>query len=198
MKKASVFILVLFMLFLNSKADTSYTVQSGDSLWKIAKKFEIGVSELKSVNPQIKKAAVIYPGDVLTVPAVNQTVLDFENEVIRLTNEERIKYGLKPLTRDWELCRVARYKSDDMRENNYFSHQSPTYGTPFNMMKNFGISYRTAGENIAMGYRTPKAVVEGWMNSQGHRANILNKSYTRIGVGFSSGGYYWTQMFISR
>ena len=198
MKKASVFILVLFMLFLTSKVDTSYTVQNGDSLWKIAKKFEIGVSELKSVNPQIKNAAVIYPGDVLTVPAVNQTVLDFENEVIRLTNEERIKYGLKPLTRDWELCRVARYKSDDMRENNYFSHQSPTYGTPFNMMKNFGISYRTAGENIAMGYRTPKAVVEGWMNSQGHRANILNKSYTRIGVGFSSGGYYWTQMFISR
>ena len=83
-----------------------------------------------------------------------------------------------------------------MVTNKYFSHTSPTYGTPFQMIKNFGISYRTAGENIAYGQRTPQAVVNAWMNSSGHRANILNSSYTQIGVGYVASGNYWTQMFI--
>ena len=83
-----------------------------------------------------------------------------------------------------------------MADNRYFSHTSPTYGSPFQMIKNFGISYRTAGENIAAGQRTPKAVVDAWMNSSGHRANILNASYTQIGVGYVASGHYWTQMFI--
>ena len=198
MKKASVFILSLFLLSISANADTSYTVRSGDSMWKIAKMFEVGVSEIKSANPQIKNANMIYPGDILQIPSVDDSVLEYENEVIRLVNEIREQNGLKPLERDWELCRIARYKSEDMRNLHYFSHQSPTYGTPFNMIKNFGLSYRAAGENIAMGYRTPKAVVDGWMNSSGHRANMLNKSYTHIGVGFAKSGYYWTQMFISK
>ena len=83
-----------------------------------------------------------------------------------------------------------------MKDNQYFSHTSPTYGSPFDMMKRFGIAYRTAGENIAMGYQTPEAVVDGWMNSDGHRANILNASFTQIGVGYVADGHYWTQMFI--
>lgn len=83
-----------------------------------------------------------------------------------------------------------------MRDNRYFSHDSPTYGTPFQMMKSFGISYRSAGENIAYGYSTPQSVVDGWMNSAGHRANILNSSYSRIGVGYVASGNYWTQWFI--
>ena len=74
----------------------------------------------------------------------------------------------------------------------------PTYGSPYQMMKSFGISYRTAGENIAKGYATPQAVVNAWMHSPGHRANILNATYTRIGVGYVEGGNYWTQMFISK
>ena len=111
-------------------------------------------------------------------------------------NEIRVEYGLKPLTANWELSRVARYKSEDMSNNRYFSHTSPTYGTPFQMIKAFGLSYRSAGENIAYGYGTPAAVVNGWMNSSGHRANILNASYTQIGVGYCASGNYWTQMFI--
>ncbi len=111
---------------------------------------------------------------------------------------ERAKNGLKPLTSDWELSRVARYKSQDMKDNKYFSHTSPVYGSPFQMMKSFGISYRSAGENIARGQTTPKAVVNAWMNSQGHRANILNSSYTHIGVGYVAEGHYWTQMFIGK
>ena len=124
-------------------------------------------------------------------------MLAFEAEVIRLVNEQRTKNGLKPLKANWELSRIARYKSQDMADNNYFSHTSPTYGSPFQMMKQFGITYRSAGENIAQGYSTPQAVVNAWMNSPGHRANILNASYTQIGVGYVSQGNHWTQMFIS-
>ena len=119
----------------------------------------------------------------------------YEREVVELVNAERAKEGLAPLTADAALTRTARMKSQDMRENGYFDHNSPTYGTPFQLMKLQGISYRTAGENIAMGYRTPEAVVRAWMNSAGHRANILNGSYTKIGVGYVADGNYWTQHF---
>lgn len=123
-------------------------------------------------------------------------VSDYEKEVVDLVNEIRREYGLSELTLNTELSAVARAKSLDMKDNQYFDHTSPTYGSPFDMMKTFGISYRAAGENIAMGYRTPEAVVEGWMNSEGHRANILNSSFKEIGVGYVSSGNYWTQMFI--
>lgn len=123
-------------------------------------------------------------------------VSDYEKEVVDLVNEIRKEYGLSELTLNTELSAVARAKSQDMKDNQYFSHTSPTYGSPFDMMKTFGISYRAAGENIAMGYRTPEAVVDGWMNSEGHRANILNSSFKEIGVGYVSSGNYWTQMFI--
>ena len=165
-------------------------------MWKIAVKYEVGLSEIKSANSHIKNPDIIYPGQVLNIPKTNSTVINYENEVIRLVNEMRAKNGLNPLTADWELSRVARYKSQDMKDNNYFSHTSPVYGTPFNMIKNFGISYKSAGENIAKGQKTPQAVVNSWMNSSGHRANILNSSYTKIGVGYVADGNYWTQMFI--
>lgn len=134
-----------------------------------------------------------------TTPAAPESVEGmsaYELEVVRLVNAERVRYGLSALTADAELSRVARYKSRDMREKGYFSHESPTYGTPFQMMKSFGITYRAAGENIAYGYATPAKVVAAWMNSEGHRANILNASYTRLGVGYVADGHYWTQMFV--
>ena len=163
----------------------SHTVVKGDSMWKIAVKYQIGVSEIIEANPQIANPNLIYPGQVLTVPELDGGVTAFESEVVRLVNETRVQYGLKPLTENWELSRVARYKSQDMADNGYFSHTSPTYGSPFQMMKAFGLSYRAAGENIAYGQRSPQAVVNAWMNSSGHRANILNASYTQIGVGLS-------------
>lgn len=173
-----------------------YTVQKGDSLWKIAVKYQVGLSEIISANPQIKNPNLIYPGDVITVPLQDSSVSSYESEVIRLVNEIRVKNGLKALTADWQLSRVARYKSQDMANKHYFSHTSPTYGSPFQMMNSFGLAYRTAGENIACGQKTPQAVVDAWMNSSGHRANILNASYTKIGVGYVANGNYWTQMFI--
>lgn len=86
-----------------------------------------------------------------------------------------------------------------MKDNNYFSHTSPNYGSPFQMMQDFGIKYSNAGENIAGGQKTPQEVMDAWLNSSGHRANILNKNFTQLGVGYAKGGsygYYWVQMFI--
>ena len=167
-------------------------------MWKIAVRYRVGISEFKAVNPHIKNPDLIYPGQVLTIPTVNPSVEAYERDVVRLVNEERRKMGLGELTHNWELSRVARYKSQDMKDKAYFSHTSPTYGSPFQMMRSFGISYRTAAENIARGQATPEAVVKAWMSSAGHRANILNPSFTEIGVGYVADGRYWTQMFIGR
>ena len=179
-------------------ASSTYTVKKGDSLWKIAVSYQVGLSEIKAENPTIKNYDLIYPGQIINIPTLNASVDAYEREVVRLVNLERTKAGLSPLEYDWQISRVARYKSEDMQKNKYFSHTSPTYGSPFNMMKSFGISYKTAGENIARGYQTPSAVVNGWMNSKGHRANILNSSFTHIGVGYVASGNYWTQMFVGR
>ncbi|GIP55152.1 hypothetical protein J42TS3_41870 [Paenibacillus vini] len=111
-------------------------------------------------------------------------------------NQERAKQGLKPLAGNAELNNMALAKAKDMSQNNYFDHTSPTYGSPFDMMKKFGISYSYAGENIAMGQKTPADVVKAWMNSEGHRANIMNANYNLIGVGYYNG--YWAQEFVGR
>ena len=177
-------------------ASVSHTVAAGDTMWKLAVTYQVGTSEIIQANPQISNPNLIYPGQVLSIPQTDASVTQYEAEVIQLVNNIRKQNGLSPLTANWELSRVARYKSQDMADRKYFSHTSPTYGTPFQMIKAFGLSYRTAGENIAYGYASPQKVVDGWMNSSGHRANILNASYTQIGVGYVAKGNYWTQMFI--
>lgn len=198
MKKTLICLSILLVLPILSihAAAASHTVVPGDSLWKIANKYQVGLSEIKGANPQIHNYDLIYPGQMIEIPTFDASVTQFEQEVIRLVNEIRLENGLKPLSYNWELSRVARFKSQDMKDHRYFAHNSPVYGTPFQMIRNFGISFRTAGENIAKGYRTPQAVVDGWMNSSGHRANILNAAYTQIGVGYVADGNYWTQMFI--
>jgi uncharacterized YkwD family protein len=123
----------------------------------------------------------------------------FEQKVVDLVNQEREKQGLKPLTLNKELSDVARTKSKDMMDKGYFDHNSPTYGSPFDMMKQFGIEYTTAGENIAKGQQSPEDVMNAWMNSDGHRKNILNPDFTEIGVGYVKGDTtYWTQQFIGK
>ena len=125
----------------------------------------------------------------------------YQQQVLDLVNAERTKRGISALTLDSNLSSVATKKSQDMVNKNYFDHTSPTYGSPFDMMKQFGISYRTAGENIAKGQKTPQEVVTAWMNSEGHRKNILNPNFTNLGVGIakdSKGTTYWTQMFIGK
>lgn len=130
-------------------------------------------------------------------PSVNKSI---EQQVLDLVNKERTSNGLSPLTLNAEVSKVAQMKSEDMRDKNYFSHTSPTYGSPFDMLKKFNVKYTYAGENIAKGQKTPEAVVNAWMNSEGHRANILNPNYTQMGIGYALKGStpYWTQMFIKQ
>ncbi len=123
-----------------------------------------------------------------------------EKEVFDLINQQRINNGLSALKVDNEVQRVARIKAQDMVDNNYFSHNSQTYGSPFDMLKSFKISYRSAGENIA-GNSSNSGAVNAWMNSSGHRANILNSSFNYTGIGVVSSQKYgkvYVQMFIGK
>ena len=195
LKKSIVLFFGMMMIALPASAAT-YTVKSGDTLWAIASKNQIGLSELISLNPTLKNPDKINVGDKITISENEQQAV--EEQVASLVNKERAKEGLAPLTIDWELARVAKYKSQDMNDKNYFSHTSPTYGSPFDMMKNFGISYNAAGENIAQGQTSAAQVMEAWMNSSGHRANIMDAKFTHIGVGYVEDGNHWTQMFIKK
>ncbi|MEK4485565.1 CAP domain-containing protein [Psychrobacillus sp. FSL H8-0484] len=143
------------------------------------------------VTPPVVKEPVKENNEAVKVSSVIQQVVD-------LTNQERAKAGLKPLQLDTKLTQSAQAKSQDMKNKNYFSHTSPTYGSPFDQMKAFGVTYSSAAENIAMGQRSATEVMNAWMTSPGHKANIMNPSYTHIGVGLSDSGYYWTQQFIGK
>lgn len=198
MKKVIALVFAMLLVPTMAFASTTYTVQKGDTMWKIASKYHVGTSELIKANPSVKNPDSIYVGEKLNIPTADSTVTSNTQQVIKLVNAERTKAGLKPLTENWELSRVAQYKAQDMHDRKYFDHTSPTYGDPFKMMKSFGISYKSAGENIAMGQKTPQEVMNAWMNSQGHRANILNSSYNQIGVGYVKDGSYWVQQFIQK
>ncbi|MEK3758980.1 CAP domain-containing protein [Paenibacillus sp. FSL R7-0337] len=130
------------------------------------------------------------------VPAVGTNASSYTQQVVALVNKERAAAGLAPVSALDSLNKVAAAKAADMRSNNYFSHTSPTYGSPFDMMSAFGITYKAAGENIAMGQKTPQEVMTAWMNSPGHKANILSANFNYIGVGFDNN--YWVQEFIGK
>ncbi len=135
-------------------------------------------------------------GNTQTSSAMNSN----EKEVFNLINQQRINNGLNALKVDEEVQRVARIKAQDMVENNYFSHTSPIYGSPFNMLNSFKISYKTAGENIA-GNSSNSGAVNAWMNSAGHKANILNSNFNYTGIGVVSSPKYgkiFVQMFIGK
>ena len=135
-----------------------------------------------------------------TTPNNGSSLTADEKEVFDLINAKRTAAGLSALKVDAELQNVARAKAEDMVKNNYFSHTSPTYGSPFDMMKRFGVSYKTAGENIA-GNSSNTGAVNAWMNSEGHKANILNSSFNYTGVAVvksSKYGKIFVQMFIGK
>lgn len=136
-----------------------------------------------------------------TEATTEATTTDTNNSIAKsllaLVNQARAENGLSALSLNDSLSAVAQKKAEDMKNNNYFSHTSPTYGSPFDMIKNAGISYKSAGENIAMGQKTAEAVFNAWMNSSGHRANILSSKFTQMGIGVTDGSTrYWSQMFI--
>lgn len=141
------------------------------------------------------KAQYSYTKDLLNK---NTQTHPFEKKVIELTNIERRKNGLPDLKSDAALSNVARIKSEDMQSENYFSHISPNYGSSFEMMSEHGVSYHSAGENIARGTFTPEQVVDIWLNSNGNSQNILSSDFTHIAVAYEESGHIWTQIFIEK
>lgn len=217
--KNSLFLLVaMLFLVIGTPASAQHCdTQKGDSMWKIARRYKIPFREILELNKHYPNPHLIHPQDKIELPdgehgtsseeansskgmeiaeqAASTTQAD---QVLELVNKERAKVGLKALTLSDELTNVATLKAKDMAEKGYFDHTSPTYGTPFEMMKRFGIQYRSAGENIAAGQMDAQEVMDSWMNSSGHRANILNSDYEQIGIGYYTGGrydFYWVQMF---
>ena len=169
-----------------------YVVQvEGDYIGAVSKKY------VKAIYPSSSSSgSTSNTGGTSTTASMN----DNEKEVFNLINEQRTKNGLQALKVDDEVQRVARIKAQDMVDSNYFSHTSPTYGSPFDMLKSFKISYKSAAENIA-GNSSNSGAVTSWMNSSGHKANILNGSYTYTGIGVVSSSKYgkvFVQMFISK
>lgn len=172
-----------------------YVVQvEGDYIGAVSKKY------VKPIYPNSSGGGSSTTNNT-TTPSGNTTGMNSdEQEVFNLINQQRANNGLPALKMDSEVQRVARIKAQDMVNNNYFSHTSPTYGSPFDMLKSFKVSYRTAGENIA-GNSSNSGAVNAWMNSPGHRANILNSSFNYTGIGVVTGSKYgkiYVQMFIGK
>ncbi|TLS50067.1 LysM peptidoglycan-binding domain-containing protein [Paenibacillus antri] len=184
-----------------SASAASYTVKGSDTMWKIAARYGVTLNTLISANPQVANPNNIRTGMVINIPAAQQstgtqsTASTFSQQIVTLVNQEREKAGLKPLLSNNSLSVMALDKAKEMYNSNYFSHTSPTYGSPFQMMNAYGIRYTYAGENIAKGQRTPQEVMNAWMNSTGHRRNILSPNFTHIGVGYYNG--VWVQEFIA-
>ncbi|MCD8090995.1 MAG: CAP domain-containing protein [Clostridiales bacterium] len=143
-------------------------------------------------------AATEAPTETTTAASASSSAdTGMAEQILQLVNKERAAAGLSSLTLDSSLNNAAALKAQDMADNNYFSHTSPTYGTPFQMLSSLGISYKSAGENIAKGQKSAEAVMTAWMNSEGHKTNILSSSYGKLGVGYvnKNGTAYWVQIF---
>ena len=232
MKKLLLFVSAVPLIFgmFASTADAAQNhciVQKGDSMYKIAQRYNIPFAEILRLNKHFKDPHMIYPLDKILLPhgtgasdnnnsgendeyedisppsddsGANSDVSQQAKDVLSLVNAERKKQGLNPLPLSDKLTAVANEKARDMAVNNYFSHTSPTYGSPWQMLQQYGIRYKTAGENIAYNQRSAKDVMDAWLHSSGHRANILNADFTDIGIGYFDENTrpYWTQEFIGR
>ena len=172
-----------------------YKVTRGDSFWFIAKRYGLDYRELMQLNPSVDPLNMQIGSNIrLKGSEQSQKVGNFEAQVVALVNKERARYNLSSLEHRADIANVAEVKAKDMVDRKYFSHQSPTYGSPFDMLKQFNISYRSAGENIAQGQTSPEQVMNSWMNSPGHRKNILGSQFNSIGVGYYGGA--WVQLFV--
>lgn len=153
---------------------------------------------VEQVNQQQEEQVVITKPETQPETKPVTVVTSEVQQVLDETNKYRTQNGLSKLTVDSKLTATAQDKAEDMATKRYFSHTSPTYGSPFDQMKQAGITYRRAAENIAMGQRSAAEVVKAWMDSPGHRANILDRNLTHIGIGYDANGRYWVQQFIQK
>lgn len=148
-------------------------------------------------------------GDAITVSSNNSLTDQFaakavlsedEQKLLDLVNKARSDKGLETLVIDENLMKVARMKAKDMVDKNYFSHQSPTYGSPFDMMRQFDNVFKSAGENIA-GNKTIEGAFKAWMGSESHKKNIMNSGFKVTGIGVESSSTYGkilVQQFIGK
>lgn len=160
----------------------------------------VSSSYIKLVTTTTPKTTPKVTAKPIPTAAPNVAISADEQKLLNLINAERSKAGVSPLSFDMTLLKISRLKAKDLVDNNYFAHQSPTYGSPFDMMKQFGVSFKSAGENIA-GNSSIENAVQAWMNSEGHRKNILNPSFNFTGVGIVNSpkyGYVFVQQFIGR
>lgn len=179
--------------YLGSTTSTSYT----DKTAKAGATYYYRVRGMKTVS-NIKYNGV-YSSKISVACTVNQVENESENsyidEVLRLVNIERTQRGLSELTTTTALKNAANQRAIEIKS--VFDHTRPDGSSCFTVLDEFNVSYRAAGENIAYGQKTPEEVVDGWMNSEGHRANILSSKFGKLGVGcyYSNGTYYWSQLF---
>ncbi len=175
----------------------SVTIQMNSLIYKVRPLHENQyiIREIMNENITAKQDTT------LSKSATSQlTAVSVELEVLNLTNQEREENGLHALSWNNKLFEAARSHSEDMADQDYFSHSSLDGRTPFDRINDAGYNYNSAAENIAAGYNTPQLVMEGWMASPGHQANILRDSICDIGVGYATGSQssysnYWTQNF---
>ncbi|RSK27224.1 transporter [Bacillus sp. HMF5848] len=176
----------------NGKTSGEQFVESNIS--QKSKRYRGEKLQVGDLNPNTNSLAQVLP-----TKATNEATSDsLVQQAIQLTNQYRAEHGLQPLQNDLQVINVAQQKAEDMQANGYFSHTSPTFGTPFEMLQAFDVSFRSGGENIAKGQRTAEQVVNDWMNSPSHRANILNETFTNIGIGHTPEEDYWVQLFIKK
>lgn len=231
-----------------------YKVRKGDTLYKLAKRYNRNYAQVLLVNDDLINKAKIYCGQIIrmprtcycpdlpiyngpvtpptneekpptvTPPTVKPPIVvppteekpptvkpptvkpptdekppttdNMRSEMLEYINRERAKIGIRLLQLDSKVNNVAQVKADDMAINNYFSHNSVKYGTPFQMLTSFGVKYNSAAENIAKGQRSVNEVMKAWLTSEGHRKNLLNPQYNKIGIGYNDAKKTWVQMFI--
>jgi uncharacterized protein YkwD len=188
-----------FSVKINTKAlrNGTYTVTT---LWGSKGKTSVvstSTLQIKNAKPKPTQAKTAVSSGSSGGASVG-TNSGYAAQVLALTNSQRAKAGCKALSVSSKLTTAAQSHTADMAANNYFSHDSQDGRSPFDRMKDAGYSFSAAAENIAMGQQTPADVMSAWMNSPGHKANILNCTYTQLGVGYAvskSGSPYWTQDF---
>ncbi len=159
----------------------------------IATVIGITASMMAPANAQMRRRQTTQP-----TPLVAQNG-SFQQQILSLVNAERSKAGLEPVTLNSKLSQAAQNHTNDMISKRYFSHNSPSGSTMVSRVKAVGYTYSTIGENIAAGGSTASATMTQWMNSPGHKANILNPKFRELGVGYGASNdqyrYYWTQVF---
>lgn len=178
-------------------AGTHYTISQADWANVIA---AYGHTATQPTPPATQPTPPVSTGTGSGTVTGAASLSDMEQQMVSLINQERTKAGLKPLVINSQLTSLARLKSQDMADNHYFGHQSPTYGYVFDMLARYHVSNRGAGENLAQSSGVAQAMSQ-FMHSQTHRENILLPGWTDVGVGIvqsPSGGYLFTQIFIAK